>query len=100
MEQRGVQTIPGYALRTNSYYTDKVGIYTEVWKQRWIWRGVTHGGRLHIERGYIQRRFRLEETFTHRRGTWENARHTEGGAYTKGYHATIGAPPLCRPCIP
>lgn len=91
MEQRVVHTIPGHALRTNPYYIDRVGIYAEVGKQRWIWRGVTHGERLHTERGYIRRRFRLEKT--HREGL-----HTEGGhgetqdtrreGHTKGYHAT------------
>lgn len=76
MEQRGAHTIPGYALRTNPNYTDKVEIYTEVGKQRWIWRGVT----------YVRKRFRLEET--HREGL-----HTEGehgkrrdGLHTEGEH--------------
>ena len=65
MEQSGVHTIPGYALRTNPNYTDKVEIYTEVGKQRWIWRGVT----------YVRKRFRLEETHReYRRGTWETQR--------------------------
>lgn len=90
MEQRVVHKIPGHALRTNPYYTDRVGIYTEVGKQRWIWRGVTHGERLHTERGYIRRRFRLEKT--HREGL-----HTEGGHGT-GKRKTHGGSYKGLPC--
>lgn len=67
MEQRVVHTIPGHALRTNPYYTDRVGIYTEVGKQRWIWRGVTHGERLHTEA--VQIGENAQRGVTHRRGT-------------------------------
>lgn len=96
MEQRVVHTIPGHALRTNPYYIDRVGIYAEVGKQRWIWRGVTNGERLHTEA--VQIGENAQRGVTHRRGTRGNARHTEGGSY-KGLPCNIGAPPLCIPCI-
>lgn len=78
MEQSGVHTIPGYALRTNPNYTDKVEIYTEVGKQRWIWSGgyicteaVQIGG--NTQRGFTHRRgtWETQRRVTHRRGTWE-----------------------------
>lgn len=106
IEQSGVHTIPGYALRTNPNYTDKVEIYTEVGKQRWIWSGVTYvhmygsgsDWRKHTERVYTQKgNMGNPKTGYTQKGNLGNARRTEGGSYTKGYHANTGAPPLCIP---
>lgn len=92
MEQSGVHTIPGYGLRTNPNYTDKVEVYTEVGKQRWIWRGVQIGGNTQrVQKGNMGN----AETGYTQKGNMGNARRTEGGSYTKGYHANIGASPLC-----